>query len=116
MGGIHLVGTEHAARRNHADGKLALLHGTHLYRRRLAAQQDVFIDVEGILLVPGRMALGNVQLLKVVPVVLHLRPFHYLISHAHENALHLFQGNGVRMAVAHIVFPGRKGDVDDLPF
>ena len=32
MGGIHLIGTEHAARRNHADGKPALLHGTHLYR------------------------------------------------------------------------------------
>ena len=32
MGGIHLVGTEHAARRNHADGKLSFSMVPHLYR------------------------------------------------------------------------------------
>ena len=114
MGGVHLVGAEHAPRGDHADGKLSLLHGAHLNRGGLASQQDRIVDIEGILLVSGRMSLGNVQLLKVVAVVLHLGAFHYLIAHAHEDALHLFQGDGIGMAVPHLVLLGRQGHVDDL--
>ena len=60
------------------------------------------------------MVPGDIQGFEIIIVVFHFRAFHYLIAHSHEDSFHLFQGNGVGMTVAHLVFPGRKGNVNDL--
>ena len=114
MGGIHLIGTEHSAGGDHTDGQLTLLHDPRLYRGGLGSQHDVLVDIERILLILGRMVGRDVQLLKVVQVILHLGAFHHLIAHANEDPLYLFQGDGVGMTVSHVILLGRKGHVDDL--
>ena len=49
MGGVHRVGAVDPPRGNDLDGGLLLLHGAHLHRRGLGAQQDVIGDIEGVL-------------------------------------------------------------------
>ena len=66
MGRIHLIGTEYASRGDHTDRQLPLLHGADLYRRCLASQNDGFVNIEGILLVSGRMVLRNVQFFEII--------------------------------------------------
>ena len=41
MGRVHLIGTEHTSRSDHADGQLPFFHFTHLYRRGLGTQHDI---------------------------------------------------------------------------
>src|SRR5699024_8150614 len=60
MGGIYFIGTEHTAGRNHADGKLSLLHDTGLNRRSLGPKHDIFRNVEGVLLILSRMVCRNI--------------------------------------------------------
>ncbi len=90
MGRVHLVGAEHPSRRNHTDGKLPLLHHTRLNRGCLGTQHDFLIDIEGVLLILGRMPVGDIQLLKIIQVVLHVRPLDHLVAHADEDTLYLF--------------------------
>ena len=114
VSGIHLIGAEYTSGRDHPDGQFTLLHGPHLDRRGLASQEDIVVDIEGILLISGRMSLGDIQLFEVVLVVLHLRALDHLIAHSDEDALHLFSCNGVGMAVSHLVLFCRKGNIDDF--
>ncbi len=65
MGRIHFVGTEYTSRRDHADRQLPLLHHTRLNRRGLGAQDDLFVDIEGILFILRRMSVRNVKLLEI---------------------------------------------------
>ena len=114
MGCVHLVRTEYTSRSDHTDRQLSFLHHTCLAGRSLGTQHDVFIDIEGILLVLGRMSFRNIQFFKIVKVVLDLRSFHHLIAHTYEDTFYLLQGNGVRMTMAYIVLLRRKGYVDNL--
>ena len=59
-----------------------LLHDTGLTGRGLGAQYDSLVDVEGVLLILCRVAVGNIQFFEVVKIVLNLRAFHHLIAHA----------------------------------
>ena len=115
MGGIHFVGAEYAARRNDADRGLGLLHDADLHAGGLAAQKDILVDIEGILLISCRMSLRNIQSLEIVDVILYFRTIDYFIAHARENPLQLFSGNGIRMAVADDISLCRQGDIDGLP-
>ena len=92
VGGIHRIGTEYSSRTNHADRRLMGLHVSCLHRGCLGTKQNVGIDVEGILFISSRMSLRNIQLLKVVAVILYLRSLYHLIAHADKDLLHLFQG------------------------
>ena len=94
MGGVHLIGTEHAAGSDHTARQLALFHHAGLNRGGLGSQHHLFIDIEGILLILGRMIGRDVQLLEVVLIVFHLRSFYHLVAHADENAFHFFQRDG----------------------
>ena len=116
VGSIHFVGTEYPAWRDHSDRQLSLLHDTCLHRGGLGTQHNIFINIESILLVLCRMIRRNIQFFKIIQVVFHLRPFHNLISHSHEDPLHLFQGDGVGMPVADAVLLRRQRHVDDLGF
>ncbi len=111
---VHLVRAEHAARGDHADRELPFLHDAGLDRRRLRAQKDILCNIEGILLVLGRMVRGNVQLREIIVIVLDLRAFDDFIAHPDEDALDFLQRDRVRMTVADKFHFGRKRHVDFL--
>ena len=58
----------------------------------MGAQNDVVVHIEGVLRVPGRVVLGQVQKFEVVVVVFHLRAFHHFVTHAHKDVHHLVHG------------------------
>ncbi len=111
---VHFVGTEYTAGRDHADRQMPLLHLMYLCGRSLGTQQDIPRDVKRILFVLRRMVRRNVKRLEVVIVLLHFRPFHYLIAHTDKDPLHFLQRNGAGMTVSYVVLPGRQCDVDDF--
>ncbi len=88
MGGVYFVGAEYAAGGNHADGQLAFFHHPCLDWGGLGAEHDFLVNIKSILLVFGGMVRRDVQLFKIIEIVLHFRPFHNLIAHADENPLH----------------------------
>ena len=114
MGRIHRIGTEYASRTNHPKRRLMCLHISCLHGGSLGSQEDIAVDIEGILLIPRRMSFRNIQLLKIVAVILYLRSFHHLIAHSGENLLHLFERQGVRMRMPVANLLSRKGHVDGL--
>ena len=116
VGRIHFVGTEYPARRDHTDRQPALLHDTGLHRGSLGTQHNVFVDIKCILLVLCRMIRRDIQLFKIVQVIFHLRAFHHLITHSHEDPLHLFQSDGIGMPVADTVLFRRQRHINDLRF
>ena len=89
VGGVHLVGAEHAARAGDADGGLAAEHGAGLHRAGVGAQHDVVVHVEGVLGVPGGMVLGQVQKLKVIMIQFDFRALHDVEAQAREGGEHL---------------------------
>ena len=89
MRGVHLVRTEHSAWRNHANRQFSLFHGARLNRRRLSPEHNLFVDIESVLLIFGGMVRRNIQLGKIVLVILNLRSFHHLIAHADKDPLYL---------------------------
>ena len=102
VGGIYRVGAEYTARGNDSNGGLRFFHYTDLYRRSLGSQYDVVIDIKGVLGVPGRVVFGDVQCLKVVVVVLHLRTLGNVKAHAHKDVLDFVQNDGQRVLVADL--------------
>ena len=116
MRSVHFVGTEHSSRRDHADREFSLLHDAGLDRRRLGTQHDLLIDIERILLILCRMVRRDVQFLEVVLIILDLRSFNNLISHANEDALYFFLRDRIRMSVADDIFLGRERHVDNFLF
>ena len=80
-----VVRAEHPARAEHLDGRSLLLHQPDLPRTRLRAQQEIFRDIEGILHVAGGMIGGRIERREIVVVVLDLRPFKDLETHAREH-------------------------------
>src|SRR5882724_8864368 len=65
---IRRVATKDPARRNHAHRCATALHRVNLHGRCLRAQSESFSCVEGVLRIACRMALGNIQRVKVVEV------------------------------------------------
>ena len=114
MGSVGFVGAVDAPGADDADGRLARGHDARLHGRGVRAQDDVVVDVESVLRVAGGMVLGQVEQLKVVVVVLDLRAFDHLITHANEN-LHQFVLHGVQgVGRAGGTGPYRHGHVDGL--
>ena len=102
VGGIYRVGAEYTARGNDSNGGLRFFHYTDLYRRSLGSQYDIVIDIKGVLGVSGRVVFGDVQCLKVVVVVLHLRALGNVKAHAHKDVLDFVQNDGQRVLVADL--------------
>src|SRR5690606_8018750 len=96
---VDLAGGDHAQRRR------VLLHEAHLHARGVGAQQPalaalVGAHVEGVVHGPRRMVRREVQGLEVVPVVLDLRAFGQLVTHAGEDVGDALQGAADRVQVA----------------
>ena len=112
MGCIHLIGTIYRTGANHTDRQLALLHGTHLHGRGLCTQQNIPIDIEGILFILCRMVCRNIQRLKVIVVLFHLRAVCHLVAHALENIADFVDHNAHGVLMPFGSFLPRHGYVD----
>ena len=80
---------------------LLLLHGSHLHRRGLGAEQDIFGDIEGVLRIAGGVVFGDVQFFKIIVVILHLGAFHNVKAHAGKDRAKLVLHLGERMPFPH---------------
>ena len=93
VGGIRLILAEHAAGRQHTQGRLVGFHEADLHGACLRPQQHliVVVKIEGIAAVTGGMPLLNIQAGEVVTCQLHLRAVHHGVAHAHKDVLDLLQ-------------------------
>ena len=114
VGGVQGVGAVDPPWGNDADGGLPLFHGPHLHPAGLGPQKNILRDVKGVLGVPGRVILGEVQGLKVVVVGFHLGAVHHIEAHAQKDLLHLVQHQGDGVTVAGGRGGTRHGDVNGL--
>ena len=110
-----------AARADHADRGLLGQHGAHLHRRGVGAQQHaraVFlrIEKEGVVHLPCRMALGEIQFCKVVVVGLDVGAFGDRKTHIGEDRRQLIHHLAERMDPPRFRrrLAQRQGDVDGL--
>ena len=111
-GGDGLV-AEDAARTDYADRGLLLLHGAHLQRRGVRAQQHIGVqfDEEGVLHVAGGVFLGEVEGGEHVPVVLDVGAFHGGEADVLEDAAHLAHHDGDGVHGVDTLFRCGTGDV-----
>ena len=84
---VEVVGAEHLAGADDVDRRLALEHGADLHRRGLGAQHQAGVgrvDEEGVLHLPGRVVLAEVERVEVEPLGLDLGALGDLPAHADE--------------------------------
>ena len=80
----------------------------------MRAQDDVVLDVEGVLRVARRVVLREIEQLEVVVVVLDLRALDHVKAHAGEHVDQLILHEGDRVHAAQRRVLARFGDVDGL--
>ena len=112
MGCIHLIGTIYRTGADHTNRQLALFHGTHLHRRGLCTQQNIPIDIEGILLILCRMVCRNIQCLKGIIILFHLRAVCHLVAHALEDIANFVDNNAHGVLMPFGSFLAGHGYVD----
>ena len=78
-----------ATRRDHVDGRVALLHRADLRRRRLGPEDDVVVEEERRARRARRVPRREVQALEVVVRRLDLAPVDDLVAEAEEDVLDL---------------------------
>ncbi|MNF81348.1 hypothetical protein D3C84_636170 [compost metagenome] len=113
MGDIRVAAVD-AAGADDADRRLLRLHGAHLHRRGVGAQQHVRVEIEGVVHCPGRVVAGNVERFEVVVVVFDLGAFGDAVANAGEELLDALQGAGNRVQATGGLAAARQGHVDTL--
>ena len=113
-GGDGLV-AEYTAGADHPDGGLLLLHGAHLQRGGVRAEQHVGVqlDEEGVLHVAGGVLLGEVEGGEDVPVVLDVGALDGGEADVLEDAAHLIHHQGDGVHGADLALRGGACDVGD---
>jgi hypothetical protein len=100
VGRVELVGAVHPARREYVDRQVAPEHGAHLDGARVRAHHEMAvdrIDEERVLHLACGVIDVEVEGVEVEPLVLELRPFGDLPSHADEQVGDLLLQQGERM-------------------
>ena len=108
-----------AARRDDAKRQRGVLHGAHLHRRGVGAQQLPLAvgagrEVEGVVLLAGRVLGRNVERREVVEVVLDVGAFGDGEAHVAEDRDDLVQHLADRVDTALQRRPDGKRDIDAL--
>ena len=88
------------------------LHSPCLYRGSLGTHEDILGDIKGILHIPCRMVLWQVQCLKVIIILLYLRAHLYREAHLHEDALDFHQRHGQGMQMTARGTAPRQGNIN----
>ena len=104
----------HAARANHADRRLRVLHHAALYAARMGAQHDVgmLLHEERILHVACRVVFGEVHGRKHVPIVFHLRSVGHRETEAREDVDDFVFNDRERVARAELNGVRRAREVE----
>ena len=84
MRGVDLVGAEDAAGADDADGRLARKHGARLNGAGVRTQNDVVVDIKGVLRIARRVILGDVEQFEIVMIQLNFGAFDHLEAEADE--------------------------------
>ena len=82
---------------NDPHRRLLLDHRPDLYRRGVGAQEQVILHKEGILHVPGRVILGEVERFEIIVVELDFRPFGNQKTKPGKDIADLLNDQGNRM-------------------
>ena len=115
MGGINSITAIDTPRSHDPDRWRVLLQMADLNRGGVGAQQQILLQVKGVLHVPSRVVFGNVQGGEVVVVLLHLRSFGNAVAQTEEEVDDLLGGGDQWMAVPHGNSRGRCGHIKTLP-
>jgi hypothetical protein len=110
--GIVRVPAVHLAGRDDAHRRLALLHDPDLHRGSVGAEQDLVVEIKGVLHVPGRVVRRDVQGLKIVPVQLHFRAGNGLEAQVQEDVADFLHGAGQGMEASQRRPAAGEGDID----
>ena len=120
VGGIGGVLAERAAGHDRVDGRRLGLHDPDLDRRGVGAQQGASglaeVDVERVVHVACRVALGEVEGLEVVEVGLDLGPLGHGEAEADEDVLELHDRLGDQVEVPAAGSGEDLGEVEPLGF
>jgi len=81
MGGIRCIPSVATSRCNDSHRRRLALHHANLDRRGMGSENDLFVNVKGILYLSGRMLLGEIQSFEVVIIGLDFRTLSYGKSH-----------------------------------
>ena len=114
MGGIR-VGAEHPAGHQYLDGRLFAVHDPDLPGRGVGPQKQIFREPEGILHIPGRVILQDIEPCKVMIVVLDLRTLEDFKAHAREHIDDFILYRGQGMKIPHRTQLHRDSHVYGLP-
>ena len=109
---IYFICAEYTSRSDHADRHFAGFHLMYLCGACLCTQQQIAVDIEGILFVLCRMICRNIQCFKVVIISFYFRTFDYFISHTDENTFYFVQHVEVWMYMTNLCLLGRQCNVD----
>ena len=114
--GVHLVLAVDAAGGDHADRQRLALHGAHLHRGGLRAQEDAAVlgQIERVRPLAGGVALAGVELGEVVFGLFDLGAFEDLKAHADEDVLNLVEHDVHRVLVAELRRFSGHGHVERL--
>ncbi len=80
----------------------------------MGAQNNIVVDVEGILHVPGRMVFRDIQGLEIVEILFNLRPLFNAEAERGKDGTNLFRRQGYRMLAAFSRPATGKGHVKGL--
>ena len=112
--GCVVVTAENASCHQYFERRLHLLHAADLPAGGLGAQEKIFRDIEGILLVPCRVILRGIESGEVVVVIFDFRSLVVNKSHAGKQINQLIAHNVDRIERAGGSLDGGHGDVDTL--
>ena len=111
VGCIQCIRTVNTAWCNDADRWFLFFHNTDLHWGGLGSQNDIVVDIEGILGISCRVILWDVERLEVVVVKLNLRSLCNIKAHAHEDFFELIQYNADWMFFAQHTAFAWHGDI-----
>jgi len=80
----------------------------------MGPQQDAFINIKGVLHIPGRVVGREIQRLKIIVIQFHLGTFGYFKAQSQENILYLIKYHYQRVAPAHLKRPAGQGHIYGL--
>ena len=109
-----VVITVNAARRNNADWRLFIFHGTDLHAGSLCTQQAFGIKPEGIVISTCRMVRRNIQRIKVMIVIFNFRAGFNRKAQFAEKGFDTLNGTGDRMQTAIFHAASRQRDINPL--
>ena len=122
VAGIQLVRPVHLARYHDAQRRRAALHDTNLHRGGVAAQEGPAvlrgggrsIEKKRVERFPRGMVARNIERVEVIVLGFHLRAFHDLEAHRHEDGEDRVDrlGDGVQPALR--VGAPRQGDIEGV--